>query len=234
MRMVEQAEVAEPMRAKGLERLLTRRERQIVALIAKGHSNQQIAASAPAPHPRATESCGSPLHPSSFSLSSVFRCVRVGTFVILRPFPMPPPQAAPVPASFSGNGEALYLAHRSLIDDVVRFVVRRRGLRDDDAEEFAASVRLRLVESGYDILKQFEGRSSLRTYLTVADTARTLGLDQKRLYRTIAHVLAALREGLEAEGIRSAGAPPLEDVRAAANPARRGHLSGREQAPSEQ
>jgi len=35
----------------------------------------------------------------------------------------------------------------------------------------------------------------------VADIARTLHLNQKRLYRTIEQLLATLRRGLEAEGL---------------------------------
>ena len=36
-----------------------------------------------------------------------------------------------------------------------------------EAEDFAQSVRLRLVQRDYDILRRFNGRSSLRTYLSV-------------------------------------------------------------------
>jgi hypothetical protein len=38
----------------------------------------------------------------------------------------------------------------------------------------------------------------------VADIARTLHLNQKRLYRTIEQLLATLRLGLEAEGLQRA------------------------------
>src|SRR5262245_53162084 len=62
---------------------------------------------------------------------------------------------------------ALYLTHRSVIESVIRFVCRRRGLRGDEAEEFAAEVRLRLVESDSAILRKFQGRSSIQTFLTV-------------------------------------------------------------------
>ena len=36
-------------------------------------------------------------------------------------------------------------------------------MRPDEAEEFAASVRLRIVESNYAVLKKFQGRSSFQT-----------------------------------------------------------------------
>src|SRR3954467_14400544 len=61
----------------------------------------------------------------------------------------------------------LYLAHRAVIESVIRFVCRRRGLRADDAEEFAAALRPRLVQSDYEILRKYEGRASIQTYLTV-------------------------------------------------------------------
>jgi RNA polymerase sigma factor (sigma-70 family) len=61
----------------------------------------------------------------------------------------------------------LYLAHRAVIESVIRFVCRRRARPADDAEEFAADVRLRLVQSDYEILRKYEGRASIQTYLTV-------------------------------------------------------------------
>jgi RNA polymerase sigma factor for flagellar operon FliA len=63
--------------------------------------------------------------------------------------------------------DALFLEHRAVIESVIRFVCRTRGLRGTDAEEFAAEARLRLVESDYEVLRKFQGRSSLQTYLTV-------------------------------------------------------------------
>lgn len=87
---------------------------------------------------------------------------------------------APGPAVVSSphEGEGLYLAQRGLIDDLIRAVCRRRAFSVEDAEEFAAGVHLRLVESGYEILRKFQGRSSLRTYLTIV--IQRLALD----YRT--------------------------------------------------
>jgi RNA polymerase sigma factor (sigma-70 family) len=75
---------------------------------------------------------------------------------------------------------SLYLAHRAVIESVIRFVCRRRGLRGDDAEEFAAEVRLRLVESDYEILRKFQGRSSLQTYLTVVIERQALDFQASR------------------------------------------------------
>jgi RNA polymerase sigma factor (sigma-70 family) len=61
----------------------------------------------------------------------------------------------------------LFLAHRAQIESVIRFVCRRRHLQGEHAEEFAAEVRLRLLQSNGEVLRKFQGRSSLQTYLTV-------------------------------------------------------------------
>jgi RNA polymerase sigma factor for flagellar operon FliA len=65
----------------------------------------------------------------------------------------------------SDNPETLFLANRAVIESAIRYVCRNR-LRGDHAEEFAADVRLRLVENDYAILRKYKGQSSLPTYLT--------------------------------------------------------------------
>jgi RNA polymerase sigma factor (sigma-70 family) len=54
-----------------------------------------------------------------------------------------------------------------LINQVIAFTARRHRFNASDAEEFGSLVRLKLVENDYAILRKFEKRSSLRTYLTV-------------------------------------------------------------------
>lgn len=61
----------------------------------------------------------------------------------------------------------LYRAHREILDAAIAGTCRRFRLPAADAEDFAAEFRLRLVKEDYAILKQFQGRSSLRTYLMV-------------------------------------------------------------------
>lgn len=61
----------------------------------------------------------------------------------------------------------LLVQHLALIDKVVRFVARRHHLSTLDAEEFASLVRLKLVDRDFAVLRKFEQRSSLNTYLTV-------------------------------------------------------------------
>src|SRR4051812_20068245 len=63
--------------------------------------------------------------------------------------------------------ETLLVSELDTIERIISFVASRRRLRPDDAEEFAAHVKMKLVEKDYVILRKFEGRSSLRTFLTV-------------------------------------------------------------------
>jgi RNA polymerase sigma factor (sigma-70 family) len=53
-----------------------------------------------------------------------------------------------------------------LIEQVIAFVCVRWHVSATEADEFGAEVRLRLVDNNYAVLTKFQGRSSLRTYLT--------------------------------------------------------------------
>jgi RNA polymerase sigma factor for flagellar operon FliA len=66
-----------------------------------------------------------------------------------------------------GSGEALFLSQLSVIERVISFVSSRHHLPGSDADDFGSHVKLKLIENDYAILKKFEGRSNLRTYLTV-------------------------------------------------------------------
>jgi RNA polymerase sigma factor (sigma-70 family) len=66
--------------------------------------------------------------------------------------------------------EQLYLTHAALIDHAIAVVCRRQRLPAVDAEDFGGAVRLHLIEDDYAILRRFQGRSSLRTYLLVVVT----------------------------------------------------------------
>jgi RNA polymerase sigma factor (sigma-70 family) len=65
--------------------------------------------------------------------------------------------------------EALFLAHLEVIDSAIKTVCRRYRLASPEADDFAASVRLRLFERPDPLLK-FEGRSRIETYLVVVVT----------------------------------------------------------------
>ena len=53
-----------------------------------------------------------------------------------------------------------------LLGEVVRSVIRRGRLPPADAEDFSQGVQLKFLESGYEAFARFDGRSSLRTYLS--------------------------------------------------------------------
>lgn len=54
-----------------------------------------------------------------------------------------------------------------MVGDVVSFICRRRRLAREEAEDFRSFVFLKLMDRDYAILQKYEGRASLRTYLTV-------------------------------------------------------------------
>lgn len=70
--------------------------------------------------------------------------------------------------------QRLLLDHLDLIDQIVRTTGRRRHLSAEQ-EEFAGFVRLRLIEDDYAVLRKFQHRSSMRTYL--AAVIERLSLD---------------------------------------------------------
>jgi len=79
------------------------------------------------------------------------------------------------------NAEELFGANLELIDRVVAGVCRRSGLRDADAEDFASTVKLALMENDYAILRAYEGRASLETFLSIV-TQRLLSRERARMW----------------------------------------------------
>lgn len=62
---------------------------------------------------------------------------------------------------------ALLETNLELIGRLVAAACRRAGRFGPDAEDFAASVHLALIEDDYAILRRYQGRSAFTTYLTV-------------------------------------------------------------------
>jgi RNA polymerase sigma factor (sigma-70 family) len=78
------------------------------------------------------------------------------------------PAAAPPPLPPSGETPAAYFSARLPdIERAIAFVVRRRRLGPDMAADFASIVHLRLLEHDCAVLRKFEGRSRLQTFLVV-------------------------------------------------------------------
>ena len=63
--------------------------------------------------------------------------------------------------------ETLFTANLSVIDDVTAQVCRRNRLSPADAEDFRSDVRIHFLDRNCEVLRRFEGRSSLTTYITV-------------------------------------------------------------------
>jgi antitoxin (DNA-binding transcriptional repressor) of toxin-antitoxin stability system len=73
--------------------------------------------------------------------------------------------------------ESFFLDNLSLIDRVTAFVSRKYGLSGADAEDFASAAKLKLIEDDYAVLRKFEHKCSLPTYLTIVISRHYL--DQK-------------------------------------------------------
>jgi RNA polymerase sigma factor for flagellar operon FliA len=65
------------------------------------------------------------------------------------------------------SGKALFDSQLDVIERLIPFVSSRHHMPGIDLDDFDAHVKLKLIEDDYAILKKFEGRSNLRTYLTV-------------------------------------------------------------------
>jgi RNA polymerase sigma factor (sigma-70 family) len=63
--------------------------------------------------------------------------------------------------------QRLLIDHLDLISQIVRTTGRRRHLSAPEREDFASFVHLRLIEDDYAILRKFQNRSTLWTYLAM-------------------------------------------------------------------
>ena len=61
----------------------------------------------------------------------------------------------------------LFLGHQKLIEEIVAHCCRRAHFKREEAEDFGSLVKIKLLEDDCAILRQYQGKSSLRTYLTV-------------------------------------------------------------------
>jgi DNA-directed RNA polymerase specialized sigma24 family protein len=71
------------------------------------------------------------------------------------------------PAGRTGAAEEFLLTHLSDVERVVAAVSFRHRLPLGERDELASLVRLKLVENDYEVIRRFEGRCSLHTYLAV-------------------------------------------------------------------
>jgi RNA polymerase sigma factor (sigma-70 family) len=90
--------------------------------------------------------------------------------------------------------EEQFLQELPVIERVVGWVCSRRNLRGADADDFRQIVMTRLVESDYDVFAKFQGRSSLKTYLTAVVNRMYLDFQVQRFGKW-RHSAAARRLG---------------------------------------
>ena len=65
------------------------------------------------------------------------------------------------------DAEGMFVDQLLTIERIIRSIAQRHALRGDDADDFASWVKLRLLDNDYAIIRKFQGRSSITTYLTV-------------------------------------------------------------------
>jgi RNA polymerase sigma factor (sigma-70 family) len=95
------------------------------------------------------------------------------------------------------NAAQLFEANLGLIDRVIATICRRARLTGADAEDFASSVKIALMEDDYAILRRYGGRSSLAAYLAVV--VQNFFLSQR------VHVHGRWHPSREAERLGKAG-----------------------------
>lgn len=65
------------------------------------------------------------------------------------------------------DAKDLFLEQLGLIERIIASIARRHALVGDDADDFASWTKAKLIENEYAILRKFQERSSISTYLTV-------------------------------------------------------------------
>ncbi len=61
--------------------------------------------------------------------------------------------------------ETVFLDNLALIERLSASICRRHGFHGADVDEFASTVKLKLIEDGYGRLRKYAGRGSLKAYL---------------------------------------------------------------------
>ena len=95
------------------------------------------------------------------------------------------------------NVAELFEKNLALIERVIATVCRRARLEGADAEDFASSVRIALIEDDYAILRKYCGRSTFAAYLGV--------VVQNMLHDQRTHALGRWHPSREAERMGKAG-----------------------------
>jgi RNA polymerase sigma factor (sigma-70 family) len=75
--------------------------------------------------------------------------------------------------------DELFRANLAVIEAAIRYVAGHYRLSADERDEFASEARLRLIDNDYEVLRRFEQRSSLKTYLVTVIQRHYLDLRDK-------------------------------------------------------
>lgn len=63
------------------------------------------------------------------------------------------------------SAERLFLDHLLVIDRIILSIARRQRLTKEEAEDFASVVKVKLIANDYEVLRSYQGLSSLPAYL---------------------------------------------------------------------
>lgn len=76
--------------------------------------------------------------------------------------------------------EATFLAQLPWIEKAAAIVCRRHGVWDAEAEDFAAWVKMKLMEDDYAVFQKFRGESDIRTFIATVVARHFNGYSRER------------------------------------------------------
>jgi RNA polymerase sigma factor (sigma-70 family) len=84
-----------------------------------------------------------------------------------------------------GMAEAIFLENLPFIDKGASIVSRKYGLWGSDAEDFAAWVKIRMMEDDFSVLRSYRGESDIRTFITtvIVRLAITFSRERRGMWR---------------------------------------------------
>lgn len=91
------------------------------------------------------------------------------------------------------NPEAIFRDNSDLIDRIIDRVCRRASIYGADAEDFASSVKIHLLDDDYAVIRKFEERCTFATYITIV-VQRFLSTERMRAWGRF-HASAEARRG---------------------------------------
>jgi RNA polymerase sigma factor (sigma-70 family) len=94
-------------------------------------------------------------------LACIICCQRFSSLV-----DAPDVACAPYPMERAA-AEALFVSQLDVIERVIASACGRHHVTAPDAQDFSSHVKLKLIDSDYAVLRKFQGRSSLHTYLKI-------------------------------------------------------------------